>query len=95
MPGVSYFSPGGIARGTDTIPAMLSPGEGILTAEATRRIGGVQAIDAINSGGSAGVSQEIHIHGPVTGDGGIRALAALIHPHTRSLITSNGYEGLH
>ena len=92
--GPSYFDAGGMARGTDTVPAMLTPGEGVLTRDTVRNLGGAGAIDAINQGQSLGVSQEIHIHGPVAGDGGIRALAAMLHPHTRSLIRSNGFEGL-
>jgi hypothetical protein len=46
--------------GTDTVPAMLTPGEGILTADTTRRLGGPSAIDQLNRGGSMADQNGIH-----------------------------------
>ena len=39
---------GGVARGTDTIPAMLSPGEFVINAASSRRF--YSELQAINSG---------------------------------------------
>lgn len=60
--GGSYAAAGGViyaARGwpfvpmgTDTVPAMLTPGEGILTRDTTERLGGASAISALNNGSS-------------------------------------------
>ncbi len=67
----NYFATGGIVSGYgygDTVPAMLTPGEEVLTRKDPRH--------AMNGGG--GVS--VHIHGPVTvrNDGDLEALAAKI-----------------
>lgn len=48
VPHWSYFDTGGVPRGTDTVPAMLTPGEGVLS----RR--GMEAFDRLNRGGSPG-----------------------------------------
>jgi TP901 family phage tail tape measure protein len=45
----SYFSDGGLARGTDTVPAMLTPGEFIMSRSAVDNFG-VDNLKAINSG---------------------------------------------
>lgn len=37
--GVSYYARGGFAKGTDTIPAMLTPGEYVMRREAVNRLG--------------------------------------------------------
>lgn len=37
--GVSYFAEGGFAKGTDTVPAMLTPGEYVMRREAVNRLG--------------------------------------------------------
>ena len=53
--GVQYLATGGTVRGyaqgTDTVPAMLTPGEAVLT---TRAVGtlGTSAISRLNNGGS-------------------------------------------
>jgi murein DD-endopeptidase MepM/ murein hydrolase activator NlpD/phage-related protein len=39
----------GYAPGQDTVPALLSPGEGVLTPQAVRGMGGPSAINAINA----------------------------------------------
>jgi len=52
IPNVSFASGGvlpGYGPGVDSVHAYLSPGEGILTPQATRGIGGKAAIDAINA----------------------------------------------
>jgi hypothetical protein len=50
-----YFASGGYAMGTDTIPAMLTPGEFVITRDAVNSFG-VQNLKAINSGKSVGDS---------------------------------------
>jgi hypothetical protein len=45
----SYFNTGGLARGTDTIPAMLTPGEFVMTRSAVQNFG-VDNLKSINSG---------------------------------------------
>jgi hypothetical protein len=45
----SYFNTGGLARGTDTIPAMLTPGEFVMSRSAVQDFG-VDNLKAINSG---------------------------------------------
>lgn len=45
---VNYFANGGEAKGTDTIPAMLSPGEFVVNASSTRRF--FSQLQAINAG---------------------------------------------
>jgi hypothetical protein len=48
------WAEGGVAfrpMGTDTVPAMLTAGEGILTRDTTARLGGAPAIEALNRGG--------------------------------------------
>jgi SLT domain-containing protein len=57
----------GYAPGRDTVPALLSPGEGVLTPQATRGLGGEQGIGAINQhfgssssqGGGGGVGHSL------------------------------------
>lgn len=52
--GGGFFSEGGMVpgvdRGKDTFPAMLRPGEGVLTPEAVRSLGGPDFIRAANAG---------------------------------------------
>src|SRR5581483_8638378 len=53
--GLSYFGRGGIAFrpiGTDTVPAMLTPGEGIINVDAMRRLGRA-GLAQLNAGGQA------------------------------------------
>jgi TP901 family phage tail tape measure protein len=50
-----YFATGGFAMGTDTIPAMLTPGEFIVTKHAVKNFG-VDNLRAINNGTTVGDS---------------------------------------
>lgn len=50
-----YFGIGGYARGTDTVPAMLTPGEGVLS------LRGMEALDRLNRGGGVGGGISISI----------------------------------
>jgi TP901 family phage tail tape measure protein len=45
----SYYSNGGFAKGTDTVPAMLTPGEFVMNRNASKDFGPL--LSAINSGG--------------------------------------------
>lgn len=56
-----YFEDGGQARGTDTIPAMLSPGEFVVNARSTRQF--MSQLQAINAGRQPVYREE---GGPVT-----------------------------
>ncbi len=49
VPKMSYFLNGGFARGTDTVPAMLTPGEFVVSKFAVKDFG-VDRLKAINSG---------------------------------------------
>lgn len=44
----------GYAPGVDSVPALLSPGEGVLTPQTVRGLGGAGAIEALNRGGGLG-----------------------------------------
>lgn len=44
-----YFRSGGFARGTDTVPAMLTPGEFVVSRSAVKSFG-IDGLKAINSG---------------------------------------------
>jgi hypothetical protein len=48
-----YFADGGDVRGTDTVPAMLTPGEFVIRKSAVDQVG-VDSLRAINSGASIG-----------------------------------------
>ncbi len=50
-----YFSAGGFARGTDTIPAMLTPGEFVVRKNAVDKFG-VNNLNKINDGSATGNS---------------------------------------
>jgi hypothetical protein len=50
-----YFAAGGFARGTDTVPAMLTPGEFVMSKYAVSSYG-VDKLRAINNGDSVGDS---------------------------------------
>ena len=50
-----YFASGGFARGTDTIPAMLTPGEFVVNKNAASGIG-INNLNRLNSGESFGTS---------------------------------------
>jgi hypothetical protein len=52
---VSYFANGGFSRGTDIVPAMLTPGEFVIKKSAVDRIGAAK-LGSINSGTSLGDS---------------------------------------
>ena len=53
LPNIPALSHGGVlpgySPGRDTVPAMLSPGEAVLTPGATRAIGGAGTVNALNS----------------------------------------------
>ena len=49
VPGMKYFLNGGFAKGTDTVPAMLTPGEFVVSKFAVKDFG-VDRLKAINSG---------------------------------------------
>jgi hypothetical protein len=51
----NYFAAGGFARGTDTVPAMLTPGEFIMSRYAVDKYG-VENMKSINSGSAIGDS---------------------------------------
>jgi hypothetical protein len=61
----SYFGFGGMARGTDTVPAMLTPGEFIMSKYAVDAYG-VDTMKAMNSGelsgGSVYNSYEVNVN---------------------------------
>lgn len=77
------FNTGGVVPGTgtrDTVPAMLTPGERILSTKQVAKLGGHRAIDAMlgqdqptKTGGNPTPAQERRQHQPVPGyaDGGI------------------------
>lgn len=55
--GVQAFAKGGVVPGTgnrDSVAAMLTPGEGIITKDRTRELGGRSAIDRLNGKGGLG-----------------------------------------
>jgi hypothetical protein len=49
-PGFRYFASGGMAKGTDTVPAMLTPGEFVMNKSAVEKHG-VGMMQHLNSGG--------------------------------------------
>jgi len=53
--GVQYFAAGGPV-GTDTVPAWLTPGEGVVTAAAMRALGGAAALGVLNHAGVSAVA---------------------------------------
>jgi hypothetical protein len=62
--GIQYFADGGMARGSDTVPAMLTPGEFIVNRSAAGE--NMSALRNLNNGGSFGSSvtiQKIEING--------------------------------
>ena len=56
----SYFNDGGLARGTDTIPAMLTPGEFVMSRSAVDNFG-VDNLKAINAGDVSPATQQTSI----------------------------------
>jgi hypothetical protein len=50
-----YFAAGGYSRGTDTVPAMLTPGEFVMSKYAVDKYG-VENMKSINSGSAIGDS---------------------------------------
>jgi hypothetical protein len=71
----SQFSTGGtvyastgmfVPRGTDTVPAMLTPGEFVINRASVNRGNNLQILKAINSGASTGAAQAM------SGGGGVR-----------------------
>ena len=60
---VSYLAGGGRPRGTDTVPAMLTPGEFVMSRPAVNRIGAGR-LAAMNSGaGGGGVNVTVNVNG--------------------------------
>jgi hypothetical protein len=56
---VKYFAQGGLAKGSDTIPSMLSPGEFVVKKSAVDRIGAGN-LSNINSGSSTSVGDSVY-----------------------------------
>lgn len=84
LPVIAPLAAGGVipgyAPGRDTVPAMLSPGEGVLVPEAVRGIGGAPAVHAINAayGGHRGAGRQGD--GTHFGGGGILgAIGGVLH----------------
>ena len=60
----SYFSNGAfVPRGTDTVPAMLTPGEFVVNRSAVKRGNNLQMLKAMNSSGNGGASSATHMSG--------------------------------
>jgi len=62
IPGIPFFQSGGIVdnmTGANEIPAILHRGEGVITANRVRELGGASAIDAINQGASVAPSVNV------------------------------------
>ncbi len=57
IPSVQYFAGGGKARGTDTVPAMVTPGEKILSIEETRRYENMMRYGSSSNSGGGAMSQ--------------------------------------
>jgi len=57
-----YFVSGGYAKGTDTVPAMLSPGEFVVSKYAVDKFG-VDNLKSINSGTAAPSSNSVYNYG--------------------------------
>lgn len=91
MAGAPRFAAGGMVTGVDSlarrrlsqvlsgddIPALLSPGEGVLTARGVAAAGGPQAVESMNRGNEPGAAQAAQIV-LSTRVGGDAALAALL-----------------
>ncbi len=73
--GAQYFAGGGMARGTDTIPAWLTPGEMVLTNSQQKAIGALLR----HGGGSSAGGGETVVHTNLVIDG--RVLAKLVERH--------------
>jgi len=66
VPGIQKFAAGGTV---DTVPAMLTPGEFVMNAEATRRnFNTLKNMNAGGSGGGGGGSVTINVYGGLLGD---------------------------
>jgi hypothetical protein len=88
--GIQYLSSGNVVRplawnprGSDTVLAGLTPGEGVLNRGAMRRLG-AGGLKALNAGGSLGgdttvINNYITVEGSVRSD---RELAAIVQKHT-------------
>jgi hypothetical protein len=62
--GIQYLAGGGnvlrfMPRGSDVVPAMLTPGEGVLNRGAMGRIGGAAGLHRLNAGGGSGVNVSV------------------------------------
>jgi hypothetical protein len=88
--GIQYLASGNVVRplawnprGSDTVLAGLTPGEGVLNRSAMRRVG-ANGLKALNNGGSLGgdttvINNYITVEGSVRSD---RELAAIVQKHT-------------
>jgi TP901 family phage tail tape measure protein len=66
------------ASALDTVPALLQPGEGVLNRAAVGRMGGPQAVNAMNAGGATG---DVNVSvGIVPNPTGLQAAAAALLP---------------
>jgi phage-related minor tail protein len=106
LPAVAKFAKGGIAPGSgnrDTVPAMLTPGEGILTKKEMKKIGGPKGfaqlrkeIQYFSGGGVVGWIKD-KVGGAARGAlySGAKSVAdKFIYPYINSMQGGNGFDGL-
>jgi hypothetical protein len=84
---VPHFATGGIVPGVgsrDTVPAMLTPGEGVLRQRAVQAVGGASGVAALNNGGA--LMPDINLTLPVklvATDGGRTLAETVVHYQLR------------
>jgi len=106
LPNIAKFAKGGIAPGVgsrDTVPAMLTPGEGILTKKEMKKIGGPKGFAAFrnqlqyfNDGGIVGWVKD-KLGGAVRGGlySGAKSVAdRWVYPFINQMQGGDGFEGL-
>ena len=106
LPAVAKFAKGGIAPGTgnrDTVPAMLTPGEGILTKKEMKKMGGPAGFAAFRDqlqyfkdGGVVGWVKD-KLGGAVRGGlySGAKSVAdKFVFPYINQMQGGNGFDGL-
>jgi hypothetical protein len=64
--GVVYAAGGWVPRGTDTVPAMLTPGEGVLSRRGMAMLGALNA--GMTGGGGSPVSVAVNLQGALLND---------------------------